>query len=177
MSSEDWAGVKEAFRGMKQERHAEWFKKNMEVLRASGLAFTEHTTSVVFREPGKPAVDFYPHTGRWRLVGRKNAGGKTMSGGAKGFLAWYAKQSVPVEPAAGFEPVAAEPARERTFTVIRKFKLRATDAREIDLEELFKFFDQSPGLREQLLERFGLEFTGPGGTIRVVADHLRVRPE
>lgn len=105
MGSEDWAGVKDAFRGMKQERHAEWFAKNMEALRASGLRFTEHATSVVFREPGKPAVDFYPHTGRWRLVGRKNGGSKTMSGGAKAFLRWYEKQSVQIAPAPGFEPV------------------------------------------------------------------------
>ena len=35
---------------------------------------------------GKPQVQFWPSTGRWR------ARGKTFSGGAKAFLNWYKKQ-------------------------------------------------------------------------------------
>ncbi len=70
----------------RRERHAQWYRENMEILRASGLRFEERATAMLFREPGKPRVDFYPHTGRWR------AHGWTFKGGAKAFLAWYAKQ-------------------------------------------------------------------------------------
>ena len=106
MSAEDWEGVSEAFREMKQERHADWFAKNMEALRASGLTFTEHQTSIVFREPGKPQVDFYPHTGRWRVVGKGAPKREPFRGGAKAFLRWYERQSVLAAPAPGFESIA-----------------------------------------------------------------------
>jgi hypothetical protein len=95
--------VGDAFEGWSEDRsarHAEWYAENMAALRASGLRFEERPTSVLFREPGKPRVDFYPHTGRWRVVGerpdpkarRRGADGRTLRGGAKAFLGWYAKQ-------------------------------------------------------------------------------------
>ena len=80
----------EALRDCRKERHAEWREKNLAALRASGLRFAERETAVLFREGGKPSVDFYPHTGRWRVVGAGRS--QTMRGGAKAFLAWYAKQ-------------------------------------------------------------------------------------
>lgn len=43
---------------------------------------------LLFREQGKPKVDFYLGTGRWRS---KN---KTYKGGAKSFLIWYSKQNL-----------------------------------------------------------------------------------
>lgn len=76
----------------KRARHAEWHRLNMDALRASGFRFTEHATSVSFRMKGKPWCEIYPHTGRWRQV--RPALGKTFRGGAKAFLAWYAKQEM-----------------------------------------------------------------------------------
>lgn len=88
----DWEGFGSAMRAEKQARHADWYAENMAALRASGVRFEERPTSVLFREPGKPRVDFYPHTGRWRVVGAPNGPTRPLSGGAKRFLEWYAKQ-------------------------------------------------------------------------------------
>ena len=74
---------------LKKERHEKWYRQNMLALQNSGIEFKRHVTACLFRENGKPKIDFYPHTGRWRTVG-KNA--KTFSGGAKTFLKWYSKQ-------------------------------------------------------------------------------------
>ncbi len=79
------------------ERHAEWNDENMAVLRASGLKFETRPAvgrveTVLFREPGKPKVDFYPSTGRYRIVGAIN-GQIRSSGGTKNFLEWYARQT------------------------------------------------------------------------------------
>lgn len=75
----------------RQERHARWYAENMAILRASGLRFREHATSVVFRDPGKPKVEFYPHAGSWRIPNR-NGGRICGRGGAAKFIAWYARQ-------------------------------------------------------------------------------------
>lgn len=79
----DWAEERKA-------RHSRWFEANMAEIRASGLTFTPKSNSTVllFREPGKPKVDFYPHTGRWRVPGQP----PTFRGQAKAFLTWYGKQ-------------------------------------------------------------------------------------
>ncbi len=88
----DWDGLGESVRAERQDRHAQWFEQNMAVLRASGLRFSVRPTAVLFREKGKPRVDFYPHTGRWRIVGAPNGPTRPLRGGANAFLAWYAKQ-------------------------------------------------------------------------------------
>lgn len=89
----------ETFRALKEfnaqersARHARWREENLAALRASGLRFEERATAVLFRESGKPRVDFYPHTGRWRIVGAPNGPTRPLSGGARKFLVWYAKQ-------------------------------------------------------------------------------------
>ncbi len=69
----------------RKARHARWHDQNREVIRASGLPYTDRGEALLFREGGKPAVDFYPSTGRWRIPGEK----KTRSGGAQVFLNWY----------------------------------------------------------------------------------------
>ena len=83
----DWA---RAMTSDRQQRHAEWHTKNLAELRAAGMPFVERATSCLFREPGKPKVDFYPHTGRWRVVGGQSR--KTFRGGASAFVSWYRKQ-------------------------------------------------------------------------------------
>lgn len=78
-----------AMKAHTQAKHAEWKRKNTEILNASGIVFrVASAETYVFREPGKPKVDFYPSTGRWRVAGVT----KTFSGGAESFLRWYQKQ-------------------------------------------------------------------------------------
>lgn len=71
--------------------HDRWHREQLAALRASGLTFEERPEAVIFREPGGPFVDFYPSTGRWRVVG-KGAPKQTFRGGVEAFLGWYAKQ-------------------------------------------------------------------------------------
>ena len=72
------------------KEHADNFEKNIDFLKKSGVEFKKRETSCLFREAGKPRVDFYPHTGRWRVVGVEKF--RTKGGGAKVFLVWYEKQ-------------------------------------------------------------------------------------
>lgn len=73
------------------ERHAIWKRENLAYLRGHGAEFTDRGETLLFRRPGKPAVDFYPSTGRWKVVsGPRN--GTVLRGGAMRFLSWYEKQ-------------------------------------------------------------------------------------
>jgi hypothetical protein len=69
---------------MRKDRHAEWHKDNMTVLRESefrqAFTVTNGGECILFRQG--VSADFYPSTGRWRS---KN---KTYRGGAKAFVAW-----------------------------------------------------------------------------------------
>ena len=87
-----------AVRRAKQDRHAARFVANVAILKASKLVFIERSTALLFREEGKPAVDFYPHTGRWRKIGLGPAYNATMGGGAQAFLEWYNKIPVQAGP-------------------------------------------------------------------------------
>jgi hypothetical protein len=73
---------------MRRKRHQEWFDTNMRILQAAPFRFmmTANGTCLLFREVGKPNVDFYPHTGRWK------AGATMHRGGAAQFVKWYQKQ-------------------------------------------------------------------------------------
>lgn len=77
------------FKAMKQEtkeRHANWKIENTAIIEKSGLLFRKAgPETFVFRETGKPKVDFYPSTGRWRDL----TNSKTNGGGANKFLEWY----------------------------------------------------------------------------------------
>ncbi len=72
----------------KQAKHIEWFARNKQTIIESGIPFTDKGETLLFRQQNKPAVDFYPSTGRWKT------GKQFMRGGAKAFLAWYKKQEV-----------------------------------------------------------------------------------
>ena len=69
----------------RKERHAAAYKVNLEILNASGIPFEIQASGCLFREKGKPKVDFFPHTGRWVCLG------KVRKGGAERFLEWYRK--------------------------------------------------------------------------------------
>lgn len=77
----------EVLQRLKKERHQKWFDQNIKTLANSGMPYTFKETVCLFRINGKPKVDFYPHTGRWK------SNNKMYSGGAKSFLNWYNKQS------------------------------------------------------------------------------------
>lgn len=74
---------------LRKAQHREWKAENLDLLRTSGLTYrlTNNNETAVFRELGKPKVDFYPSTGRWRIVG---ANSRTMGGHALKFIEWYA---------------------------------------------------------------------------------------
>ena len=84
--SDETREVFDAMRELRKERHREWKRTNMQALRKHGLfgRITNNGECIVFSRPIR--ADFYPSTGRWR------SGGKTYSGGAEKFSAWYAKE-------------------------------------------------------------------------------------
>lgn len=81
-----------AMKAHRQAQHEEWRQRNTNIIATSGVSFrsANHGETFCFRERGKPMVDFYPSTGRWRVVGAKS---RTFRGGAEAFLRWYEKQS------------------------------------------------------------------------------------
>jgi hypothetical protein len=93
MADNDDAAMWREHRQRQQARHWENYQRNLDVLAASGIPFVLRETSCLFRQDGKPKVDFFPHTGRWRTVGMKSPqSSRPMSGGAEAFLIWYARQ-------------------------------------------------------------------------------------
>lgn len=85
----------EVFKGMseaRKERHSRWRTQNILALQATQFIYTvtNNGETFLFREAGKPKVDFYPSTGRWRVSGIK----QTFHGGGKLFIQWYRKQRV-----------------------------------------------------------------------------------
>jgi hypothetical protein len=85
----DMAEVFNEMTTLKKARHARWYKENMILIERCPYKYTlKGIENVLFREPNKPMVNFYPSTGRWRLP-QQNI---TMRGGAKAFLVWYGKQ-------------------------------------------------------------------------------------
>lgn len=77
---------------LRKEQHREWKDENTDAIRTSKIPYraANNGETLIFREPGKPKVDFYPSTGRWRNV---STNGRTMGGGAMTFLDWYSKQT------------------------------------------------------------------------------------
>ena len=95
----DMGDMGDVFREMtrlKKERHENWNKSNKLILmdaRTAGIVDFKEASGgecMLFREKGKPKVDFYPSTGRWRRSDCR--GSKAIGGGAEAFLNWYAKQ-------------------------------------------------------------------------------------
>lgn len=91
----------EVFHAMRQDRrlrHQEWKRLNLEALHRHGLFGQESNRGecITFRfgysRDRSIKADFYPSTGRWRSDGR------TYSGGAEKFAAWWNQQimAIPV---------------------------------------------------------------------------------
>ena len=79
-----------ASKEFRKEMHREQKAANLGVLKESGLKFcsTNNGENLLFREKGKPKVDFYPSTGRWRVAGLRG----TFNGGGAAFINWYTEQ-------------------------------------------------------------------------------------
>jgi hypothetical protein len=73
----------------KQAQHAAWNAENTSAIMASGIphTITNRGETILIREEGRPKVDFYPSTGRWK------GDGKIYSGGAQKFIFWYKRQA------------------------------------------------------------------------------------
>lgn len=77
---------------LRKERHRDWKIENTDVIRTSRIPCrpANNGETLIFREQGKPKVDFYPSTGRWRVA---SGNARTQGGGAIAFLEWYANQT------------------------------------------------------------------------------------
>lgn len=87
---DDWHAFGTAMKEARQERHAQWKRDSTAEIAASGIShrITNGGETILFREVGKPKVDFFPSTGRARI----NNGPARSFGGAARFLTWYRKQ-------------------------------------------------------------------------------------
>lgn len=72
-------------------RREYWMAIRGKKLKKAGLQFEVKGDVYLFREAGKPRVNFWPSTGRWLVVGMRTPQ-KTQSGGAEKFIAWYKNQ-------------------------------------------------------------------------------------
>lgn len=83
-----------AMREHRQKKHQDWNRRNTSIIGESGIPYLDRGETFCFREAGQPMVDFYPSTGRWRVVGAEAENYKrgAFSGGARKFLKWYEKQ-------------------------------------------------------------------------------------
>lgn len=86
---DDWKDFGEVMRNARQQRHANWKAENTALIEASGIPFTvtNNGEALVIRERGRPRIDFYPSTGRWRVDNLR-----TLGGHAERFLKWYKEQ-------------------------------------------------------------------------------------
>jgi hypothetical protein len=80
---DDFRAFKEHKKSVRQSR----FEKNMKFFEEHMKGRYEYKVGasvILLRETGKPKIDFYPHTGRWKCRGK-------MFGGID-FLSWYEKK-------------------------------------------------------------------------------------
>lgn len=64
------------------------FDQNKQAIAKSGIFFKEKAGKLLLRESGKPRIDFFPSTGRWRVIDHN----QTLKGGVEAFLQWYNEQ-------------------------------------------------------------------------------------
>lgn len=92
----DMGDIGRAMTENRKERHSNWKLENIGRIVGSGIPYqsVNFGDCLLFREHGRPVVDFYPSTGRWRTPGIK----RTFSGGAGAFLTWYSANTNPTSP-------------------------------------------------------------------------------
>jgi len=92
-----WDALKEMSKDNKAKRIEKTLSaldEFIEALKKSGIQCEAKSYSILFREVGKPKVDFYYTKGNWRVNDKKYKGGfRMMYGGWRNFLKWYQNQS------------------------------------------------------------------------------------
>lgn len=83
----NWKGFREDMKEIRGEERGERRRVNVKAIEESGLFFriVNNGESFLFRDVSRriTSADFFPSSGRW------TSGGKTYSGGAEKFLAWW----------------------------------------------------------------------------------------
>jgi hypothetical protein len=90
-SDSDCALDGKAMTEYRKYRHNVWYRWNMrKLVRAADGRFSVANDGecIMFREPNKPKIDFYPSTGRYRV------GNKTRGGHFNEFWKWYLGASI-----------------------------------------------------------------------------------
>lgn len=94
LTGEDYAAMREAKQRHKERRAA----INLPIIEASGIPFEYKASTVLFREPGMPQVNFWPSTDKWHVCGTN----ESRNGDAVALLRWYTSlrptQSAKPEP-------------------------------------------------------------------------------
>lgn len=87
---DDWRGFSQHMKDQRKARHAQWKAEATAAIAASGIPhrMANNGETILFREAGKPRVDYYPSTGRATI----NGSAARSFGPAAQFLAWYRKQ-------------------------------------------------------------------------------------
>lgn len=86
----DMGDIFNDMRKHKKETHARYKSENMRVIADSKIPCTVKDEVILFREHGKPKVDYYPSSNSWKHIKKPN--NRMMYGNAVRFLNWYKKQ-------------------------------------------------------------------------------------
>jgi hypothetical protein len=86
----DMGDVFRMMRENKKENHARFKESNIKNIIDSKIPCTIKDEVVLFREQGKPHIDYYPSSNRWKVIKKPNH--KMMYGNAIKFIVWYEKQ-------------------------------------------------------------------------------------
>ena len=84
----DMGEVFRDMRSIKKEHKVKQLEKNKHFIDQNGLEYhlVNYGTTMLFREPGKPKVDYYPSTNKWKC------GIKFYHGNVVDFVEWYEGQ-------------------------------------------------------------------------------------
>lgn len=86
----DMGEIFNSMRLNKKMKHEVYFHENLKAITESKIKCQKKGEVVLFREEGKPKVDYYLSANSWRHIRRPN--NKMMYGNAISFLNWYKKQ-------------------------------------------------------------------------------------
>ena len=74
----------------KKDTHSRWKSENLKAIVESKIPCTIKDEVILFREQGKPKVDYYQSSNSWKHIRKSN--NRMMYGNAIKFLNWYIKQ-------------------------------------------------------------------------------------
>jgi len=100
------------------------YEKNIEYLKSTGIPFIVRDSAVLFRNEGKPVVDFYPGTGNWKVGVRM-----FREGSVKKFIEWYNKTTDKDYPREGTFDFSSE--SQKFMSKIKPFLKENIDNKEL----------------------------------------------